>query len=118
MKAFRRNPLLIPLMEFGTPFEKSCMIEKPNISDEKIVSAVENHYSIPIASIEFLPVGNDASAFAYGVKAKNQTAYFLKLKKGISNLAGLFVPRFLKDNEIEQVIAPLPTKTQGLMQDG
>jgi spectinomycin phosphotransferase len=48
------------------------------------------------------------------VETKNQKSYFLKIKKGISNLAGLYVPRFLKDNGIKQVIASLPTKTQGL----
>ena len=90
------------------------MIEKPNIQDEKINVALHENYSVQASEIEFLPIGNDASAFAYHVETKNQTSYFLKLKKGISNRAGLFVPRFLKDNGSEQVIAPLPTKTQGL----
>ncbi|HET9913478.1 MAG TPA: aminoglycoside phosphotransferase family protein [Anaerolineales bacterium] len=90
------------------------MIEKPNISDEKIIVALNENYSIQANHIEFLPIGNDSSAFAYRVEAENQTSCFLKLKKRISNLAGLFVPRFLKDSGIEQVVAPLPTKTRGL----
>ena len=101
-------------MEFGQQFEKVYMIEKPNISDEKIIVALNKNYSIQASEIEFLPIGNDASAFAYRVKTKNQVPYFLKIKTGIANLAGLFVPRFLKDNGLEQVIAPLSTKTQEL----
>jgi spectinomycin phosphotransferase len=90
------------------------MIEKPNIEDEKIIIALHENYSIQASEIEFLPIGNDASSFAYHVEAKNGNAYFLKVKRGISNLAGLFVPRFLQDNCIEQVLAPLLTKTQKL----
>jgi spectinomycin phosphotransferase len=90
------------------------MIEKPDIEDEKIIIALQKNYSIQVSEIEFLPIGNDASAFAYRVETRNQIPYFLKIKKGISNLAGLFVPRFLKDNRIEQVIVPLSTKTQEL----
>ena len=90
------------------------MIEKPNIKDEKIIIALHENFSIQVSDIEFLPVGNDSSAWAYRVEAKNKSSYFLKIRKEISNRAGLFVPRFLKDNGIEQVIAPLPTKTQEL----
>ena len=90
------------------------MIEKPNIKDEKIISALRENYSIPLSGVEFLPIGNDSSAWAYRVDAENKNSYFLKIRKEISNRAGLFVPRFLKDNGIEQVIAPLSTKTQEL----
>src|SRR5688572_31209994 len=93
------------------------MIEKPNIKDEKIIIALHENYSILISNVEFLPVGNDSSAWAYRVDAKNTRSYFLKIRKEISNRAGLFVPRFLKDNGIEQVIAPLPTKAQELWID-
>jgi spectinomycin phosphotransferase len=87
------------------------MIEKPNISDEKIIISLHENYSIQVKDIEFLPVGNDASSFAYHVETKNGDAYFLKVKRNLSNLAGIFVPRFLRDNGIEQIIAPLLTKT-------
>jgi len=90
------------------------MIEKPNITDEKIIVSLSENYSIQVHDIEFLPIGNDPSAFAYRVEAKDGEWYFLKLKKDLSNPAGLFVPRFLKDNGIEQVIAPLPTTSQEL----
>ncbi len=90
------------------------MIEKPDIKDEKIINALSENFSIQVSDIEFLPIGNDASAWAYRVHTECQSTYFLKIRKEISNRAGLFGPRFLKDNGIEQVIAPLPTKTQEL----
>lgn len=91
------------------------MIEKPNIRDEKIIISLQKNYSILVNEIEFLPIGNDASSFAYRVEAKNGNLYFLKLRTNISNLAGLFVPRFLNDRGIRQVIAPIPTRTQRLI---
>ena len=90
------------------------MIEKPDIKDEKIILALEENYSIQVRHVEFLPIGNDAASFAYRVQARSGDLYFLKMKQDLSNFAGLFVPRFLNDQGVEQVIAPLPTKAQKL----
>ena len=92
------------------------MIEKPEISDEKIITSLQEHYSIRVNKVEFLPIGNDASAFAYRVET-DQELYFLKIRKELPNLAGLFVPRFLKDHGVEQVVAPLFTRTQKLFNE-
>lgn len=90
------------------------MIEKPHLSDEAILSALRENYSIPFVGIEFLPIGNDPSAWVYRVDAESQNAYFLKIRKEISNPAGFLVPRFLRENGIAQALAPLPTKEQKL----
>jgi spectinomycin phosphotransferase len=90
------------------------MIEKPDIRDEKIITALNESYSIQVSEIKFLPVGNDASAFSYRVETRDGNSYFLKLKTKFSNPAALLVPRFLKDNSIQQVVAPLSTKGQKL----
>jgi spectinomycin phosphotransferase len=90
------------------------MIEKPNIKEEKVITALYENYSIQVSNIEFLPIGNDSSAWAYRVDSKNRGSYFLKIRKEISNRAGIIVPRFLKDNGVEQVIAPFSTKMQEL----
>jgi spectinomycin phosphotransferase len=91
------------------------LIERPNIKDKKIIAALEQNYSIRVGHLEFLPVGNDASAFLYRVDAKNGVLYFLKIKTELSNPAGQVVPRFLKDHGIEQVIAPISTNQQNLV---
>jgi spectinomycin phosphotransferase len=93
------------------------MIEKPDIRDEIIMTALNENYSIQTSRIEFLPIGNDATAFSYRVEARDGSSYFLKLKTNLSNLAALFVPRFLKDHEVEQVVAPIPTRTDRLVEE-
>ena len=93
------------------------MIEKPDIRDEIIITALNENYSIPVSRIEFLPIGNDATAFSYRVEARDGKSYFLKLKTNLSNLAALFVPRFLKDHNLEQVVAPIPTRIQKLFKE-
>src|ERR671939_702498 len=90
------------------------MIEKPAIEDEKIIDALNENYFVQVDKLEFLPIGNDASSSAYHVKDKNGKSFFLKVRRELSNLAGLFVPRFLKEKGVEQVVAPLYTKTQKL----
>ena len=65
------------------------MIEKPNISDEKIKISLYENYSVQVDEIEFLPIGNDASSFSYHVEAQNGNSYFLKVRRNLSNLAGL-----------------------------
>ncbi len=87
----------------------SCVIEKPDISDEKIISALRENYSIPVIGVEFLPLGLDSSAWAYRVETKDAT-YFLKLRKEIPNPAGFLIPRFLREQSIRQVMAPLSSK--------
>ncbi len=93
------------------------MIEKPDIRDERIITALNENYSVQISRIEFLPIGNDATEFSYRVDARDGNSYFLKLKTNLSNLAALFVPRFLKDHGIEQIVAPIPTRTQKLVEE-
>ncbi len=90
------------------------MIEKPEIKEEKIIDVLKENYSIQARQLEFLPIGNDASSFAYRVEDEYGDSYFLKLKTKLPNPAGLFVPRFLKDNGFQQVVAPLSAKTQNL----
>jgi spectinomycin phosphotransferase len=90
------------------------MIEKPGIRDERIISVLRDHYSLAAAGLEFLPVGNDPSAWAYRVSTEDQGTYFLKIRKEISNPAGFLVPRFLQDHGIAQALAPFPTKKQEL----
>lgn len=82
------------------------MIEKPNISDERIISALHEHFSLRVRAIEFIPLGWDAASSSYRVEAEGDV-YFLKIRTSIPNPAGILIPRFLKEQGIEQVMAPL-----------
>ena len=85
------------------------MIEKPDISNNKMISALKENFSIPVIDLEFLPLSLDSSAWAYRVEAENGN-YFLKLRKMIPNPAGILIPRFLMEQGIQQVMAPISTK--------
>ncbi|MGB7873332.1 MAG: hypothetical protein WBL25_03035, partial [Anaerolineales bacterium] len=85
------------------------MIEKPDITDERIIATLRESFSIPVAGVEFLPLGLDSSAWAYRVETKDAT-YFLKLRKEIPNPAGILIPCYLKEKGVQQVMAPLSTK--------
>jgi len=90
------------------------MIEKPGIRDEKIISVLREHYAIPVIGLEFLPIGNDSSAWAYRVSTESQNSYFLKVRKEISNPAGFLVSHFLQDHGMAQALAPLSTREREL----
>lgn len=84
------------------------MLEKPTLSDETIIANLRDHFGLTVTALEFLPIGNDTNAWVYRVEAGE--TYFLKLKKGTIHQPSVMVPRYLKDNDIPQIIAPLPTK--------
>jgi spectinomycin phosphotransferase len=86
------------------------MLEKPNLSDGQIISVLNQHYDLNVSHLDFLPIGNDASAWVYRVETDEQP-YFLKVKKGSVYQPSLLVPYHLKAQGINQVVAPLPTAT-------
>ncbi len=85
------------------------MIEKPRITDERIISALKEKFSIPAAGVEFLPLGWDAASWAYRVDSEHG-AYFLKIRKGMPNPAGILIPYLLKEQGLDQVMAPLSSR--------
>ncbi|MCI0578173.1 MAG: aminoglycoside phosphotransferase family protein [Chloroflexi bacterium] len=90
------------------------MLEKPHLKDEAIMACLRHSYGLAVSGIEFLPVGNDSSAGVYRVNADDGKVYFLKVRQGPVYEPGVAVPRYLQDQGVEQVVAPLPTTTQEL----
>ena len=43
------------------------MLVKPQLSDESIIDALRANFDILVNDIEFLPIGNDANAWAFRV---------------------------------------------------
>jgi spectinomycin phosphotransferase len=84
------------------------MLEKPNLSDDQIISTLNHHYNLRVSGLEFLPIGYDASAWVYRVET-DEKRYFLKVKKGTPYPPSLLVPHHLKAQGIHQVVAPLAT---------
>ena len=87
------------------------MLEKPNIPDELVISQLQAEYGLRVAQLIFLPLGADVGTAVYRVVADDETAYFLKLRKGFDEVI-VTVPLFLKSQGIEEIIAPFETRSK------
>jgi spectinomycin phosphotransferase len=87
------------------------MLEKPNISDELIISYLQAEYDLHVAQLEFLPLGADLGTAVYRVISDDGAARFLKLRKGFEAIA-VTVPLFLRSQGIDAIIVPLETKSK------
>jgi spectinomycin phosphotransferase len=76
---------------------------------------MEGHYGLSVAALAFLPVGNDAASWVYRLETGEGQRYFLKLRsKARFNAPSLIVPRYLLEQELPHILAPLPTREQEL----
>lgn len=87
------------------------MLEKPEIQDERIVACLQTEYGLRVAKITFLPLGADLNTAVYRVTVNDDTAYFLKLRSGVFDETSVALPKFLNDQGIAEIIAPLATST-------
>lgn len=99
------------------------MIEKPPLSDEAILDCLASAYGVGAAAasagavrLEFLPLGNDATSWVYRVSQADGREVFLKVRQGAVYPPSLGVPRFLHDEGIAEVVAPLATHSGALSQ--
>ncbi len=85
------------------------MLQKPAVSDETLRACLRDHYGLPATQIAFLPIGNDVNTAVYRVVADDATPYFVKLRSGAFDEASVAIPRFLHDQGIVQILAPIAT---------
>lgn len=88
------------------------MLEKPDISDERIITRLQSEYGLPVARLSFLPLGADVNTAVYRVVTRDATAYFLKLRKGNFDETSVTVPLFLKRLGVQPVIDIVQTSSQ------
>jgi spectinomycin phosphotransferase len=87
------------------------MLEKPDVQDEKIVACLQDEYGLRVVQVAFLPLGADLNTAVYRAIADDETLYFVKLRRGVFDETSVALPKFLSDQGILQIIAPLTTKT-------
>ncbi|MCI0396716.1 MAG: aminoglycoside phosphotransferase family protein [Chloroflexi bacterium] len=90
------------------------MLEKPDLQDEKIVACLQDAYGLLVVQLAFLPLGADRNTAVYRALAEDETPYFVKLRRGLFNETAVALPKFLGDQGIRPIIAPLATKTEQL----
>src|SRR5688572_16290927 len=87
------------------------MLEKPDLQDEKIIACLQDAYGLQTSQVTFLPLGADLNTAVYRLLTADQTPYFLKLRRGVFDETSVALPKFLSDQGITQIIAPLATQT-------
>jgi spectinomycin phosphotransferase len=90
------------------------MLEQPDIPEEHLRACLEQEYGVSVATLEFLPLGQDIRAGVYRVVSEQGAAYLLKAKSGSFYELSCLIPRYLNDQGIAAVVAPMPTHSQGL----
>jgi spectinomycin phosphotransferase len=93
------------------------MLEKPDLQDETISACVQAEYGRRVAAIAFLPLGADRNTAVYRVTAEGGAAYFLKLRGGVFDETSVALPKFLSDQGLAHIIAPLATRAGQLWTD-
>lgn len=91
------------------------MREPPaDLTTDMLEASLRADYGLTVTELDFLPLGQDASASAYRVRTTAGQSYFLKVRRHLTNTVSLLVPRHLNDQGISQVVAPLPTSAGAL----
>ncbi len=80
----------------------------PHLSQESLLAALRDHYGLAAADVAFLPLGNDAGAWVYRARMDDGAEYFVKVRSRLPSEADLRVPRYLWEQGIAEVVAPLP----------
>jgi spectinomycin phosphotransferase len=85
------------------------MLEKPDLKDERIIACLNEKYGLGVAQVSLLPLGADRNTAVYRIVADDGASFFLKLRGGDFQRMSVALPKFLSDQGIEQIIAPLTT---------
>jgi len=90
------------------------MYEQPGIPVDHLRACLQDQYDLIPATFEFLPLGLDSYAGVYRVVSEQGTASLLKVTSRPLYEPGCLVPRYLNEQGITSVVAPIPTRSGGL----
>ena len=90
------------------------MSEKSSISESDLRVCLREEYDLMAVTLEVLPLGLDTMAAVYRVVCEDGACYFLKVKSGVFYEPSCLVPGYLREQGVEAVVAPLPTKRNAL----
>lgn len=87
------------------------MRESPALADTLLRSILQERYHLLSVTLEFLPVGLDYQAAVYRVVSEQGDVVLLKITSRPLYEARYLVPRYLNDQGIASVVAPVPTSS-------
>jgi spectinomycin phosphotransferase len=85
------------------------MIEPPDLPTQTLVERVRDAFDLPVEHAEFLPMGNDSSAWAFRLTGGRGGNWFLKVFGRPVDVASGEVPRFLASRGVGHILPSLPT---------
>jgi spectinomycin phosphotransferase len=86
------------------------MLEKPDLADELLTRCLEDDYGLRVTQLMFLALGADPDAAVYRAVAADATPYFVKLRSARFHEISVLLPRWLSDQGVSQIIAPLAAR--------
>ncbi len=90
------------------------MREPLSIAEEQLRACFLEQYDLIPVTLEFLPLGLDSYAGVYRVVSEQGTAYLLKVTSRSLYEPGCLVPRYLNEQGITSVVAPIPIRSGAL----
>ena len=90
------------------------MREPPRITEEDLRACLQDQYDLSSVTLTFLPLGHDYDAGIYRVESEQGTAYALKVTSRPLYEPRCLVPRYLNDQGIASIVAPIPTHSSAL----
>src|SRR5579884_872231 len=90
------------------------MREQPWIPEQQLRACLQDQYALSLVTLEFLPRGKDYNAGVYRAVSEQGTVYLLKVTSRPLYEPRCLVPRYLNDQGIASVVAPLPTRSGAL----
>lgn len=85
------------------------MLEKHSLTDQRIIECLYTYYGIEIVKLTFLPIGADMNASVYKADTRDQSSYFVKLKRGSNHDISIDIIELLHHAGIQQIIPPIKT---------
>ena len=90
------------------------MREPPRITEEDLRACLQDQYDLSPVTLTFLPLGHDYDAGIYRVASEQGTAYALKVTTRSLYEPRCLVPRYLNNQGIASIVAPIPTRSSAL----
>ena len=90
------------------------MLEKPDLPEAAIVACLQAEYGLAVTQLSFLPLGADLRTAVYRAGSADGAPYFVKLRSGAFDPASVELPKFLCDQGIAHIMAPVAVGTGAL----
>jgi spectinomycin phosphotransferase len=87
------------------------VLERSEIPGEQIRAALHDDLGLSIAALAFLPWGADPHSASYRAETADGASYFVKLRSGRFHTASVALPRYLHEQGVPHLIAPIPTRS-------